>query len=819
MAKDTGQIRVRCEWNMTEQRRKFGGDDLIAAILLLLVLLGGRSCLAQCTEASYPIQGAGVSTLTVPGDRWMEIDLYWFDQKDIPGSVKCFWDRFAPLYRDVRGDRGLILNVGWTVGYIMEWSGDLQQRIALPAGTGEQPWVKEDSPLAGTTEQRKLAWKERFASSTVVTHAGYGPWSYQDLRLLTDTLRSEGAKRQIAGFKVGSLVYAWNDAYGEVAPWAKRHPEAFSTWAFTRDGQHASGNYFDPAATLHQDSARLGGLLHGIAEGTPVHTAFAAQWGSLSRATGLEAIMLRDSFGMPVPYQRAGPDGLLEPSAEMARKHIEATAALVRETKRSNPGALVMMYSNAATAYGDWRCNGFDLEKIAREGYLDVWVDQTWAGAWNEVGVRHNSFWNDPVLGWTYQLTYTLTHAAMLAGTRVKHYPLVETFDAWESWDVLHTVPQRLRWGIWAYSHASVKTPQGIKVPDGSYISWANQGKRLLSADDVTFLNANISQAVIDAHNVKDVYGPTLVYSRTAAQWQVDHATADRDAKEWLDQQIGSVIKWPVPVLSSTRIEWLPLVHSDAFLLGGLSHLTPRESSFVHAAAKAGAPIVLVGTPAGGFDASLTDLIGLHASQAQPAPLAIIKGTDTDFAASLAAGIPHQFPIRQAVSSNTTSEQTRAVYAAGESPALTVQRAPGADIVTWDPPDFAVEWDTKLLDIWGGSAAPYVLTAGAINAALSRAGALHAWQIDLQQTMNLTAWRTKDSRIHLMFGNLEEGLRDDGDATRRTSIALPQNWNSLHWQPIWSDAEIHRQDGRLTVQVGQAGSIHLVSNEEGGTVH
>ena len=61
-----------------------------------------------------------------------------------------------------------------------------------------------------------------------------------------------------------------------------------------------------------------------------------------------------------------------------------------------------MMYSNAASAYSDWRSNGFDLEGIAREGFLDVWVDQTWAGAWNEVGVRYDSFWNNPTLGWTY---------------------------------------------------------------------------------------------------------------------------------------------------------------------------------------------------------------------------------------------------------------------------------------------------------------------------------------------------------------------------------------------------------------------------------
>ena len=784
---------------------------LLAGLSLLFSLSSYAATPSECVDHPRSAVDQQMSSPKVPGDRWMEIDLYWFDQKDVPGSVKCFWNRFAPLYKDVRGDRGLILNVGWTVGYIMEWSGNPEQRIPLPTGTGEQPWVKESAPLAGTTEQRRIAWKQRFVTPTIVARAGYGPWTYADLRRLTNTLRSEAAKRGITDFKVGSLAYAWNDAYGEIAPWAKRHPEAFSTWQFTRDGQKHSGKFFDPANMLHRDTSELGGLQNGILEGMPVHQAFAAQWGSLSRSVGLDAIMLRDSFGMPVPYQRAGPDGLLEPSPEAIRKRTESTSALIRETKTANPKAIVMMYSNAATAYGDWRCNGFDLERIAREGYLDVWVDQTWAGAWNEVGVRHNSFWNNPTLGWTYQLTYTLLHAAMLAGTHVKHYPLIETFDAWESWDVLHTVPERLRWGIWAYSHASVKTPGGIKVPGGSYISWANQGKRLLSSDDVAFLNTNISQAVIDAHNIRKVFGPTLVYSRTAAQWQADHATPGQDAKEWLDQQIGSVIKWPVPVLSSTRIEWLPSIHSDAFLIGGISHITPQESSFIHTVAKRGTPIVLIGSPAGGFDSKLKDLIGLHSTQSEPAKLALLKGIASSLAASLVSGTPDQFPIRQALSANSAAPGANAVYSVEGSPTLTVEHNAKENIVTWDPPDFAVEWDTKLLDIWGGSAAPYALSAGAINAILEGTSSPHASQIDLQQTMNFMAWQTMDSSIHLMFANLEEGLRDDADTTRRVNISLPTTWSQVKWRPLWTGADFKMHDKRFAVQLEQARSEQFVS--------
>jgi hypothetical protein len=739
----------------------------------------------------------------------MEIDLYWFEQDKIAESVRCFWDRFQPLYEQVSGDRGLILNVGWTVGYVMEWSGDPDQRITLPAGTGQQPWVAETSPLAGSTEERRRAWQTRFATPTIVTRKGYGPWSYRDLRRLTDGLREEAAKRGIKGFKVGSLAYAWTDAYGEVAPWAKAHPEAFTSWQFQLGSKAQSGQFFDPGALLHRDSARLGGLPQGIAEGMPVYKAFAAQWGSLSKAAGLDAIMLRDSFGMPIPYQRAGPHGIVEPSPDAIRKHTQDTSNFVREVKVANPHALVMMYSNAASALGDWRSNGIDVEQIAREGYLDVWVDQTWAGAWNEVGVRHNSFWNNPTLGWTYQLAYMLMHSATLSGTRVKHYPLIETFDAWESWDVLHTVPERLRWGIWAYSHASVKTPTGIKVPDGSYISWANQGKRLLSDEDVAFLNANISQAVIDAHKVTEVYGPTLVYARSSSKWQAEHARPDHDVKEWLDEQAGSVIKWPVPVLSATRIEWLPKVASDLLILGAPSHLTPEESGFVAEAAYRGTPVAMFGSPAGGLDPELQRLAGLSSLDALSAHSAVQPGEASSLAAQLVPDAPSHFPVRQSHSKNTVTGTAKTVYSVAGSPALVLNRSGALRLLAWDPPDFLDEFDKQLLDIWGGSAVPYALAAGAVNSLLADSGALHASQIDVQQTMNISAWRTSDGKVHLLAANLEEGLREDADASRQTTIDLPSKWGNLRWKSLWPGAEFTQSGSSIKITLQQARSIQL----------
>ena len=84
------------------------------SVMLFLILPVGIQCSERTQAAGSP------SAYPIPGDRWLEIDLYWFEQQSIAGSAKVFWDRFQPLFTGVQGYRGLILNVGWTVGCIME---------------------------------------------------------------------------------------------------------------------------------------------------------------------------------------------------------------------------------------------------------------------------------------------------------------------------------------------------------------------------------------------------------------------------------------------------------------------------------------------------------------------------------------------------------------------------------------------------------------------------------------------------------------------------------------------------------------------------
>ncbi len=747
----------------------------------------------------------------VATDRWLEIDLYWFKQGEITPSVQQFWDRFQPLFAGVQGDRGVILNIGWTVGPVMEWSGNLDQRISLPTGKGQSRWVEQIGQLTGSTEERQRQAKARFAKTVILDRRSYDPWTYADVKLLTAALKAEAARRDLGGVKIGLMNYAWNHAYGEESAWSKRHPEAYTKVAFSRPNSFDFGPYLDPGARLHADPVRLGGLPDGIKEGLTVSSAYAAQWGSLSQALGLDAIMLRDSFGMPVPYQRGGPWGVVAPTPGIISKATTDAATLVREVKLANPAALVMMYSNASSAVSDWRANGMDLSTIAKQGYLDIWVDQTWAGAWNEVGLREETFWNyGPTNGWTYQLGFMLVHAAILADTKVRHYPLVETFDSWEGWDVIHTAPEKLRWAIWAYAHAAVKTPQGVKVPAGSYISWANQGDRLLDERDVQFLSDNINAAVSDASRIAEVVGPTLVYNREAMQWQADHATPEGDIAEWIDEQMASVAKWPVPILSATTLEWMPQVQSDLFIVQTPIHLAPERLGQLADAIKRGQPLALWGRARGGIDPALAQLAGLHEAD-PPTQGPVSKRRAATQAPDLVLNAPPTFEAFYHPARSLASAEARVLYTVEGSPALTLNQTAGKQVSVWNPPDLQYGQDMPLAQIWGNTGAPYALAAGALSELLKANSALHAASIDVQQTMSISAWRNKDGSWRILAANLEEGLRHDADHSRQATLMIPPSWQTTTWRDVWTGRTYPTQNGALRIELTQAASVLLES--------
>ena len=583
-------------------RRKFISQ---AVQTFALAVAGGSLLSSDMSAFAAPNSNR---SLSVDADRWLEIDLYWFEKDHIRESASEFLQRVAPLYAGLSGWRGVILNVGWLIDYIAEWNGDLNQSIPLLRGANQQPWSKVEGLLTGDTTERMRQWRERFAHPVMELKRDYQAWTYGDLKTLAKELRTIAERRYgIKGLLVGSLVVDWRSIYGSQPHiFGTEHPEVYRTGTI------------DYTATLHSDTRRYAAFPTGIPEGVPIGDFFGSQWGHLSKSVGLNAIVLRDSFLFKGVYTRGyGPQGAVPTDPVAAARWSGAVAAFVRATKLGNPKALVIAYSNAASAISDWRVNCVDFEALASEGYLDAFIDQTWAGAWNEVGVRDGDFWNAPILGWTFQLATVLIHAAVLAKTRVRHYVLTETFDAWESWDIIHTAPERLRWGIWAYHHAAVKMPTGLRMPRGTYVSWMNQGKRLLSDKDVTWLTTNLNGAIKDARKTSEVYGPTLVYCRDAIKWEMEHAPAIFE-KEWIDEQAGCLIKWGVPILSVTRSEWLGEVKTDMPILSIPDHLPEAQVRVIERIIHEGRPLAIFGSPAGGVDRRLSKLCGIATSDAHP---------------------------------------------------------------------------------------------------------------------------------------------------------------------------------------------------------
>jgi len=737
----------------------------------------------------------------IPADRWLEIDLYWFDKNDLQRSVETFWDRFGPLYEGVSGWKGVVLNVGWLMDYVFEWKGNMSDTIPLPAKMNSQKY-SDYTPLTGTTADRKKQWEKRF-STIIEKQVEYQTWTYGELRDLVSTLRkSASEKHAIEGLRVGTLVLAWKSIYGGGASvFTKKHPQVYSIF-----------DSFNPEARLNDDKTSYGSYPSGITQGTPVYEFFAGQWGDMSKKVGLDAIILRDSEIGTGVYRRKGPYGITAPS-DPAKiiSFNNAVSNYIKAVKMANSNALVIGYSSAASAVGDWRVNCFDLETIAKEGYLDAFIDQTWAGAWNEVGQRKETFWNYPYLGWTYQMAFMLIHGAVLADSKVRHYSLVETFDAWEPWDIIHTAPDRLRWGIWAYLHAAVKTPGGLKFPEGSYISWANQGKDLLSEADVKFLVGEINQAVLNAQSTVDISGPTLVYNRKAMEYMNAHYP-DKTIKEWIDEQAGSVMKWSVPIFSCTRLEYLPNVHSDLFIFQTPVNLDAADKQNLTDMIKTGQPVAIWGSPAGGLDQDIARLTGISTKSIFAKDVkenGALVSKDTIYSKD----IPSEFKLYQIFSENKADRPAQTIYSVNNSPALLVNESDNKQVVFWDPPELGENLDLSWpleqpLVNYLGSVYPFVMSARSINRLLKNNDRFHVESISPLFPVSVAEWLMKDSTYRLLVAELEEGINDSADTLFKVEISDPGKWSKEGSivKDIWSKDSVSVINSALHIKIGKSHS-------------
>ena len=62
------------------------------ALCIAVPQICGMPCPAGAANAELPFS----SPSAVPADRWLEVDLYWFDPTAVEHSAQRFWERYFP---------------------------------------------------------------------------------------------------------------------------------------------------------------------------------------------------------------------------------------------------------------------------------------------------------------------------------------------------------------------------------------------------------------------------------------------------------------------------------------------------------------------------------------------------------------------------------------------------------------------------------------------------------------------------------------------------------------------------------------------------
>lgn len=703
--------------------------------------------------------------MSLTTDRWIEVDLSWFKPNSIVEQVQAFMDRVNPLFTDISGEKGVILNCGWVIDLVTEWTGN------------------PDQPLPFRSQLMK-AWEGQ---------------SYLVLQTLVAALRQSAEDRGITDFRIGVLFVAWGqfvihgDLYDIESSWFERHGEMYA------DHEAPQPNLL-PDMPLRGERYPYASRPEGLVEGESFATFFGEQWGSLSRFLGFTAIHLRDQFMGAMVYNRKGPYGVAGPSdPQKLIRYSQDFIEIFREVKRGNPNALLMGYSSAISAVAELRVGCVDLESLVKDGAIDIWIDQTWGGAWQD-------WWGLEWLGWTFQLSNLLTHRAVIEGGNLnrtkpcKHYHLIETWDAWEPWDTLHQVPEKLRWAIWAFSHAAVYTPEGVRVPDGSYISWANNREaELLSEPDIAFLVTQLNAAQRSASKLEHVYGPTLIYNRNMMAW-LNSTLPDSNCSEWIDDQAAMLMKWGVPCLSASRMEWLgEITEPEACLLQVPGQLSQEEKALLCTMKGDGVPLLMIGR-ADQIDPDILQLAGVSLRD-NLMKQGFYKGYNRQGQEKddLASAVTIHLPVTQPI------QVTDGVVMFETDRTPTVVKSQENHAIYWQPQDLREPDKTHLSQHQLGNLLPYavvsqLLIEGSVERQLS-----HIQPPPFTQPITVHLWKS-DGVVHILIGNLETGIIGDSRTSRtvelrvnRSHVGLPKGQHHL----ISIDDEIVRPNADV------AGFLHF----------
>ena len=658
-----------------------------------------------------------MATSGTPADRWIEVDLDWFGEFPREGALELFAERCAPLLRGVSGRRGVILNAGWLADVVTEWDGRAEQQLPFRS--------------------------RRYAN-----------WHGQSYRHLADfvcALREAFDRHGVNDIAVGIFIAALGHVlwppesatlYDLRSSWSERHPELYPL-----DVSLLPGPDLDPRVPLRADDYAYASRPSGVAEGLSFAELLAGQWASLAKFCGLDAIHLRDGFWGPLLYSRRGPYGTTaSPDPAENASWTAAVIDLVRQLKLARPEAVVMAYSSGVSATAEWRVGCVDLHAVVADGHLDVWIDQTWGGAWQD-------WWDQHWKGWSFQLANLLGHAALLRGANerrssgdCRHYALIETWDGWEPWDTIHRTPAKLEWGIWAFLHAAVVDDEKIYVPDGTYISWmSNAAGDLLSGEDIDFLATTIADAETSARELERVMGPRMIVDRHGVG-ELHIRSPEQNGSEWIEDQVGMLLKWGTPILSSSLAGNAGEVDLGLSADGAVHQL----ASFLPATG--GGTFVA----AGRLDLMpvVVDALGIVLDPALlPDGYVLDESTPRESV---------HLPVHARVVDEGNSEVR---YRAGGDAVLLGRD----DVWLWQPPDLHAPGNALFPRNQYGSVEPY----RAVARLLSESS--HGVRVALPPAhapVTVSVWRSAGG-THLLLGNLDTGWIGDSRWPREVEVLIP----------------------------------------------
>lgn len=483
----------------------------------------------QLTDSfAVPPAGDCASSSSPLNDRWLEGDFRFFDKENPALAAEAFFERFADYFAGAKdGVAGIMINVGWFADVVLAYPGSLEDTV----------------PLA--------VFKPLFGENTGLT-LGDDTWTYRQIAGVVSAIR-EAARRRLGrdDFRVGLLLLGWTSIYYAHTPvWFRKHPESFR-WGRTSHLDPAC-QFLDWASRLRPDSARYAAFPEGIPGGTPLPDFFAAQWARLSADTGFDTINLRDGMLGLSNYRHASP--AWDPDC------FEGLRALLREIKRLSPQTMTIGYSVAGSALSELRCHSFDLRTLAKDGTLDAWITQSWGCNW----IEQKRLELTPAM----QLAIVLGHRALLEGTGVKHYPVLNMLDAYEFLTCKSFAGrwQAVRWEIWAYTHAALvrywdsegtwglREGAPLSLASGLYGAWFHVPDGMLGAQDAAMFSREIAAAVADARSLASVGGPNMVVHDEFARRCNTSADPHAYHGEHIDETVGLLIRAGIPILSASRI-------------------------------------------------------------------------------------------------------------------------------------------------------------------------------------------------------------------------------------------------------------------------